>query len=131
MKKVKELCAGESFGELALVNDAPRSATIKCLKVCHFAVLGKKSYIMLFEQIISQEIKKEVSFYPEIELFSHWNFNKIKSFYTSSFRIKVKKGDKIINEGDPIDAIYIVTSGEFVVSINSFDSVTRFYIKLR
>lgn len=49
LKKVKELEGGESFGELALVNDAPRSASIKCLLDCHFAVLDKKNYITLFQ----------------------------------------------------------------------------------
>ncbi|KAL4488413.1 hypothetical protein ABPG72_019263 [Tetrahymena utriculariae] len=114
-KKVKELKGGESFGELALINDAPRSASIKCITDCHFAVLDKKNYITLFQQILDNEIKKEISFYPEIELFSNWNYNKMKSFYNHSFRIKVKKGDTIISESDNIDAIYIIASGEFVV----------------
>ncbi|EAS00948.1 cyclic nucleotide-binding domain protein (macronuclear) [Tetrahymena thermophila SB210] len=114
-KKVKELSRGESFGELALINDAPRSASIKCIVDCHFAVLDKKNYITLFQQILDNEIKKEISFYPEIELFSNWNYNKMKSFYNHSFRIKVKKGDTIISESDNIDAIYIIASGEFVV----------------
>ncbi|KAL4438849.1 hypothetical protein ABPG74_016569 [Tetrahymena malaccensis] len=120
-KKVKELRGGESFGELALINDAPRSASIKCITDCHFAVLDKKNYITLFQQILDNEIKKEISFYPEIELFSNWNYNKMKSFYNHSFRIKVKKGDTIISESDNIDAIYIIASGEFVVKkkINS------------
>ena len=48
LKKVKELQGGDSFGELALVNDAPRSASIRCLLDCHFAVLDKKNYITLF-----------------------------------------------------------------------------------
>lgn len=115
-KRVKELQKGESFGELALVNDAPRSASIKCLTECHFAVLDKKNYVTLFQQIIDEEIKREVSFYPEIELFRSWNYNKIKSFYTSSFRLKVKKGDRIITEQEHLDAIYIIVSGEFVVN---------------
>lgn len=67
---------------------------------------------------MDEEIKREISFYPEIELFSSWNYNKIKSFYNHSFRLLVKKGDKIINEGDSIDAIYIIASGEFLVKLN-------------
>lgn len=61
---MKELKGGDSFGELALLNDGPRSATIKCMVDCHFAVLDKKNYITLFQQIIDDEIKKEISFYP-------------------------------------------------------------------
>lgn len=110
---------GESFGELALVNDEPRSASIKCERSCHFAVLEKKYYINLFKQILEEEIKSNVSFYSQIELFSDWNYNKIKAFYNHSFRIQVKKGERIINEGDPIDAVYIITSGEFMVTFTN------------
>ena len=33
----------DAFGELALINDQPRSATIVCTKDCHFAVLSKEN----------------------------------------------------------------------------------------
>eukprot|EP01017_Pseudomicrothorax_dubius_P044050 TRINITY_DN7413_c0_g2_i1.p1 TRINITY_DN7413_c0_g2~~TRINITY_DN7413_c0_g2_i1.p1 ORF type:complete len:198 (+),score=38.04 TRINITY_DN7413_c0_g2_i1:110-703(+) len=39
LKLVKESVAGESFGELALMNNKPRKATIRCLEDCHFATL--------------------------------------------------------------------------------------------
>jgi CRP-like cAMP-binding protein len=35
------LGAGDSFGELALINDEPRAATIQCLNECYFATLDK------------------------------------------------------------------------------------------
>jgi hypothetical protein len=42
--KVNELHAGASFGELALINEAPRLATIVCELDCDFAVLNKSDY---------------------------------------------------------------------------------------
>ena len=35
------LSAGDSFGELALINDEPRAATVTCLNECYFATLDK------------------------------------------------------------------------------------------
>jgi CRP-like cAMP-binding protein len=39
--EVSKLKSGDTFGELALLNDKPRAATITCITDCHFAILGK------------------------------------------------------------------------------------------
>jgi CRP-like cAMP-binding protein len=36
--------SGKSFGELALVNNRPRAATIVCKADSHFAVMSKNDY---------------------------------------------------------------------------------------
>lgn len=35
---------GHSFGEVALIEQKPRLATIRCLQDSHFAVLSKKDF---------------------------------------------------------------------------------------
>ena len=44
MLKVKVLHDGESFGELALINNQPRSGTLICEGDCVFAVLSKEQF---------------------------------------------------------------------------------------
>lgn len=44
MTKVKVLPAGFAFGELALMDDKPRAATIHCEEDCEFAILDKKNF---------------------------------------------------------------------------------------
>jgi CRP-like cAMP-binding protein len=46
------LPAGSGFGELALMNNKPRAATIVCNEDCEFAVLEKEPFIA----ILSKEI---------------------------------------------------------------------------
>jgi CRP-like cAMP-binding protein len=38
---IKHLTAGQSFGELALINRKPRMASIIASEDCHFAILYK------------------------------------------------------------------------------------------
>ena len=45
MIEVAKLKTGSSFGELALINNEPRKATIMCLTDCFFAVLEKEDYV--------------------------------------------------------------------------------------
>jgi CRP-like cAMP-binding protein len=42
--EVVSLRTGKSFGELALIKNKPRAATIKCSEDCHFAVMQKADY---------------------------------------------------------------------------------------
>lgn len=41
---VKDIEAGNAFGELALLNNKPRLATIVCLEDCQFAILEKDDF---------------------------------------------------------------------------------------
>ena len=44
MVEVAQLSKGQSFGELALISNKPRAATVRCLSECHFLVLQKQDY---------------------------------------------------------------------------------------
>ncbi len=47
---------GDSFGELALLNEKPRSATIICTENCLFGVIDKNN----FKQILSQKEEEKI-----------------------------------------------------------------------
>ena len=44
MREVAILHSGKSFGELGLIRNKPRAATIKCIEDSHFATLDKYDY---------------------------------------------------------------------------------------
>jgi CRP-like cAMP-binding protein len=41
---VNKIRAGGSFGELSMMTDAPRTATVKCLTECYFGIVDKKVF---------------------------------------------------------------------------------------
>lgn len=52
--KVAQIGHGHMFGELALMNDEPRAATVKCLTDCTFLAINKGS----FESALKEEMKQ-------------------------------------------------------------------------
>lgn len=55
LTEVKVSKAGESFGELALLEHKPRAATIKTMEETHFGVLEKQYYdkiLSIFKKIL-------------------------------------------------------------------------------
>ena len=59
LTNVKVLNSGESFGELALMDNRPRAATIKCKENCHLAVLEKNKFNKIFSIFFFKKKKKK------------------------------------------------------------------------
>jgi CRP-like cAMP-binding protein len=59
---VSEGTNGEAFGELALINNKPRSATIVCLEDTHFAILKKDDFKIIMEKSSINKFSAKVQF---------------------------------------------------------------------
>ncbi len=54
------------FGELALIEDAPRIATVRCVENCYFGVLNRESFKKMIQELKINEIKKKATFFKSI-----------------------------------------------------------------
>lgn len=54
LKEIKILNAGLAFGELSLIENKPRAATIICVEDCGFAVLDKKNFDVILSKRLVQ-----------------------------------------------------------------------------
>lgn len=53
---IKTMGEGETFGELALVKNDPRAATIKCESDCYFGVIHKQDYDRFLKRVHNKTI---------------------------------------------------------------------------
>lgn len=61
--EVKQLFEGSAFGELALISEKPRAATIKCLTNCTFATMSKKNYLKTLARIDKKQQEQLIEFF--------------------------------------------------------------------
>ncbi|KAL4465077.1 hypothetical protein ABPG72_009455 [Tetrahymena utriculariae] len=126
---VKELNPGTGFGELALMNNKPRLASIICHSNCHFATLDKREFNEILKEKEEEKLIKEMGFFASLPFFKGWNFNLVKLLYLNSVRVNFVKGDRIYKEGSEPLAVYIIVSGEFVLEKSFYkdDSCDHLY----
>jgi CRP-like cAMP-binding protein len=81
LEEVSLIYPGKSFGELALINDNPRLASIIAKTECHLAVLGKKEFKLILSAVEKERIIKEMGEFYDIPLFANFTFNHKRFIY--------------------------------------------------
>ena len=113
---VAKLVDGSSFGELALLEQKPRMATIRCLQPTHFMVLTKEAYHRVIAKIERKAFNEKVNFLrniPVFQLLTRTSLGKMTYYFENKNYIK----DSILfKEGESADYVYIVKSGEFQIT---------------
>ena len=69
--EVNQFKAGMSFGELALVSDKPRAATIRAKEDCILAVMHKDDYNKMIRLNARRALNEKISFIEKLDCISH------------------------------------------------------------
>lgn len=111
---------GASFGELALMHDSKRSATIKTLTNVVMWGLDRRTFRTAVESVNSQNYTENKQFIESVGLFQILTPMQKESLLDSLSTLNFVEGEKIIKQGDPGDLFYIIKSGN--VSCTRFDT---------
>ncbi|CDW74956.1 UNKNOWN [Stylonychia lemnae] len=110
--QVAKLVDGSSFGELALLEQKPRAATIRCLQNSHFMVLTKNDYVKVIGKIERRTYNEKINFLrniPVFQLLTRTSLGKMTYYFDTKNCIR----DSILyKEGDNAEFVYIVKKGE-------------------
>ena len=112
-EEVATYSPGQSFGELALMYDAPRAATVKCTS--NGALLYKLGRIN-FRKLVSNNMQKAKagleSQLSTVPILAELGSDEIKQLAEAMEPVSFKDGEYIANIGDAADALYLILSGE-------------------
>ena len=113
-KQVNILGPGDSFGELALLHDTPRSASVYTTEKVTMWVLDRKTFRNAVKSVNAQNYQENKKFIDSVPLFSVLTPTQRDALVGSLSTLKFRQNDRIVKEGDPGDLFYIIADGKVV-----------------
>lgn len=97
---IKTMGEGEAFGELALVKNDPRAATIKCDSDCYFGVIHKQDYDRFLKRVHNKSVQKDIDFLSSLPFFSHWTVTQMRKIVLSFNMETYQRNQVVYRQGD-------------------------------
>lgn len=109
---IKEYGPGESFGELALLYNSPRAATITCSEKGDVWAIERKRFRHVMKKSAKSVTEQNARFLQAVGLLSDLTDGQRTTLANSMEEIKYVDQEYIVAKGDVADAMYIIKAGE-------------------
>jgi cGMP-dependent protein kinase len=106
------LDTGASFGELALLYNAPRSASIKCDTKTYFWVLDRSNFRSVVDEVTSKKFKENREFIEKITIFTKMTENQKDSIASAMITQTFFAGQELVCQGDQADSYFLIKEGD-------------------
>lgn len=111
---LKTYYTGESFGELALLYNNPRAATIIAKTNCVLWALDRATFTNIVRDSAVKNREKIKNCLENVEILKTVKSDELYAITEAVKKEKVKKGTYIINQGESGNKFYILDEGEAV-----------------
>lgn len=102
---------GEAFGELALLYNAPRAATIIAKEDSVLFSLDRECFNNIVKEGSIKRRERYEEVLKKVDLLSHMEQYERTQLCDGLKELKVKEGDIVINEGEEGDRFYMIDEG--------------------
>jgi cAMP-dependent protein kinase regulator len=111
-KYLKTYNPGEAFGELALLYNAPRAATIKAKTDSILWALDRETFNNIVKEAAMKKREKYEAFLKNVEILKEIEAYELSQIADALTVQSFNKDDYIIKQNDPGDNFYIILEGE-------------------
>ena len=109
---LKHYNSGDVFGELALLYNAPRAASIKAETECQVWVLDRNTFNFIVKEASQKKRQKYERFLSTVKILQNMDIYERSKFADAVKEQKVAAGQKIITKGEEGETFYILLEGE-------------------
>lgn len=102
---------GDSFGELALMGNGIRQASVVTAMETHFLKIEKKAYELSLQKLHEEELSQRTQFVQGVFIFSDWTDEDLRRVAYVMTSRRYEKNTTIIAQGDQTDSIYFLKEG--------------------
>ena len=112
---VSQYMQGDYFGELALIHNKPRAASIECVSDVHLAVLSKDDYVRILSKAHETALNRKAEFLHQLPMFGGWTMGSMQKLIYY-FKDKLLQRKQVLyKSGDVVDTVYFILDGELQI----------------
>lgn len=115
-KKVHTYQTGDSFGELAIMYNAPRAATCRAATECKLWELDRTSFKVIVVAAAMQKREKYMGFLKEVPILTSLTEMETSTLADSLAEETYQDGQVICAQGDEGNFFYVIKSGKAICS---------------
>lgn len=115
-KVVKECKPGDVFGELALLYNCPRAATVEAVDECKAWELDRETFNHIVKEAATKKSQTHEGFLKKVSLLSTMDAYERSQICDALKSESYKKGDTVVKQNEEGDKFYIVEEGTLVAT---------------